>query len=120
MATESGDQEVEGMDHDPTTDGDPDDAPLPVRQKITGKPVRKDAGPRVAPPSEKLDPRFEAAKARIEKQEQLAAERRRLKAERDRQTQDADDAAEADESGSEEGKTTFSFNMTGERREPQQ
>ena len=43
MATESEDQEVEGMDHGPTTDGDPDDAPLPVRQKITGKAVRKDA-----------------------------------------------------------------------------
>ncbi len=111
------------MEHDPTTDGDPDDAsaaPLPVRQKVTGTVVRKDAGSRVAPPTDKLDPRFEAQKARIERQEQLAAERRRNKEEKDRQQQDAEDAALAEESTSTEERTTFSFNMTGERREPQQ
>lgn len=110
------------MDQDPTTDGDHDDAsaPLPVRQKVTGKAVRQDAGSRVAPPTDKLDPRFEAQKARIERQQQLAAERRRKKEEKDRQQQDADDAAEAGESGSMEEKAPFSFNMTGERREPQQ
>ncbi len=111
------------MGDDPTTDGDRDDAsaaPLPVRQKVAGKAVRKDVGSRVAPPTDKLDPRFEAAKARIERQEQLAAERRRRKEERERQQQDAEASAEAEESAASEGKGTFSFNMTGERREPEQ
>lgn len=121
MADESEDQEVGQVGDEPVADEDQEDAstdPLPVRQKTTAVGPRKDIGPRVASPQSKGDPRFEAAKARLERQEQLAEQQRRKKEEKLRKEREAKEAAATAESASEQtGSGTFSFNMTGERRE---
>lgn len=137
MTMEAEDQEVAGMGENPTTDDAPADDtpgdgspstegisggdPLPVRQKTERKAVRKDAGSRMASPQDKVDPKFQAARARLDRQEQLVAERRRQREEQERKKKEEEERQAAEAANPPSGKpTSFSFNMTGERREPQQ
>jgi len=97
-------------------EGDPDMASdLPNRPKSSG-PVAKPVDPaeRVKPAGEKLDPRFEAARVKAEKEAEVRAKQQAAA-----DAPDAEDDADAgdadDDAASEKPSGGFSFNQTVER-----
>jgi hypothetical protein len=127
MVEEGREQEVEAMGDDPAEPAEADGAggrsssgstPLPVRSKTDKTQFVRDDGPRVASPLGKPDPRFEAASRRMRRQEAFLAEQARLKDEQ-LATDGPEDDLEADQPAK-PSKSSFSFNMTGERREPEE
>jgi len=87
-----------------------DDADLPARPKNTSEATAPvDPAERVKPASDKANPRFEAAKAKVEKSAELRAK-----------TQGAEPGEGDDDSADEAKPSGFSFNMTVEPDEADQ
>jgi hypothetical protein len=126
MVEEGQEQEVEAMGDDPAEPAESDGAegrpstgasPLPIRSKTDKTKFVRDDGPRVASPLGKPDPRFEAASRRMRRQEAFLAEQ--AKRQEDDQQQGDEDTPD-DAQPAKPAKSSFSFNMTGERRETEE